>query len=69
MISVQPKFKSKALTLPLRASAGVVKMPLAQAHPFEPMAVTHEETLEVSPECVCIALNKAVGFLPFDTAV
>ena len=47
MISVRPKFK--ALTLSLRGSAGAVKMPLAQAHPFEPMPVTHEETLEVSP--------------------
>lgn len=47
MLSVRPKLK--ALTLHLRASAGAVKMPLAQAHPFEPMAITHEETLEVSP--------------------
>ena len=48
MLSVRPKFEPKALTLPLRASAGTRRMPLAQAHPFEPMAVTHEETLEVS---------------------
>ena len=42
MLSVRPKLK--ALTLRLRAPAGPVKMPLAQAHPFEPMPVTHEET-------------------------
>lgn len=66
MISVRPKLK--ALTLRLRGSAGA-KMPLAQAHPFEPMPVTHEETQEVSPEVVpaCHA-NKVIGFLPFDTA-
>ncbi len=47
MISVKPKFQ--ALSLRLRSPAGAVKMPLAQAHPFQPMAVTHEEELhEVS---------------------
>ena len=48
MIAVGPKFR--ALTLRLRASAGsAVKMPLAQAHPFQPMPLTHEEeSLEVS---------------------
>lgn len=40
--------KSKAITLRLRASAGASKMPLAQAHPFVAMPVTHEETFEVS---------------------
>lgn len=52
MISVRPKFK--ALSLCLRATAGGVKMPLAQAHPFQPMAVTHEEEmLEVSSVLGC----------------
>lgn len=68
MVSIPPKFRSKVTTLHLRASAGAVKMPLAQAHPFEPMPVTHEETTEVS---ICAAvwmfINRAVGFLPFDT--
>ena len=48
MVSVPPKFRSKVTTLHLRAPAGPVKMPLAQAHPFEPMPVTHEDTTEVS---------------------
>ena len=52
MISVRPKFK--ALSLCLRATAGGVRMPLAQAHPFQPMAVTHEEDmLEVSYFSCC----------------
>lgn len=37
-------------------------MPLAQAHPFEPMPITHEEEMqEVSeggPEGECMAISK-----------
>ena len=35
-------FKLKAIALCVHANAGR-KMPLAQAHPFQPMPVTHEE--------------------------
>jgi hypothetical protein len=73
MISIPPKFRSKATTLHLRASSGAVKMPLAQAHPFEPMPVTHEDNLEVSTvsmlmQLLGVFINRAIGFLPFDTA-
>ena len=47
MLSVRPKFK--ALSLRVDKSTGGVKMPLAQAHPFQPIPVTHEEEMfEVS---------------------
>ena len=65
MISVRPKFK--ALSLRLRASTGAVKMPLAQAHPFEPMPVTHEENQEVSVRLLVCFAYTGIGFLPLGT--
>lgn len=49
MLSIDPRFKSLALSLPASSTTAgaAVKMPLAQAHPFEPMAVTHEETFDM----------------------
>ena len=40
--STHGMFKLKAIALCVHANAGR-KMPLAQAHPFQPMPVTHEE--------------------------
>ena len=41
MFKVKPKLR--AIALCVHANAGT-KMPLAQAHPFQPMPVTHEES-------------------------
>lgn len=67
MLAVPPvQLKPKAITLRASAGTGVRKMPLAQAHPFEPMPVTHEETLEVSL-LLSMHVCCTIGFLPFDT--
>ena len=41
MFKVKPKLRTIALCV--HANAGT-KMPLAQAHPFQPMPVTHEDS-------------------------
>lgn len=66
------KSRLKALALSLHVNAGN-KMPLAQAHPFQPVPVKHEEDLaEVSPDCCYFASKVLIarsiladfGFLP-----
>ena len=53
MFRVKPKLR--AIALCVHANAGP-KMPLAQAHPFQPMPVTHEEA---DPQEVSV--NKVSG--------